>query len=106
MARFSEHDTKANYAAAERFREHCLLRDGSLLFGDAAIWTLGNLERLHKAFNESPDTGDRKFIDKFRDQVKLAGKDGIRLAAEVMCIYFLFPTRIGAAKKREVVNEV
>jgi 5-methylcytosine-specific restriction protein B len=32
MARYSEHDTSRIYAAADAFRNNCLLRDGSLLF--------------------------------------------------------------------------
>ena len=38
MARYSEHDTSKIYEAAQNFRDNCLLRDGSLVFDDAAIW--------------------------------------------------------------------
>ena len=34
MARYSEHDTSKTYAAADRFRDACLRRDGSLLFDE------------------------------------------------------------------------
>lgn len=37
VARYSEHDTSKIYQAADAFRAACLLRDGSLLFDDAAV---------------------------------------------------------------------
>jgi 5-methylcytosine-specific restriction protein B len=82
MARYSENDTSKVYAAADRFRDACLLRDGSLLLDDATVWTPENLAKLHQVFVESPEGGDRSFIDKFRDQVKPAGQTVTRLAAE------------------------
>jgi 5-methylcytosine-specific restriction protein B len=106
MARYSERDTSKTYAAAERFRDACLKRDGSLLFDDASIWTPDNLAKLHQVFVASPDDGERSFVDKFRDQVKPAGQAIIRLAAETLCVYFLFPSGVGGYRKRELVNEV
>lgn len=106
MARYSEHDTSKNYEAAQAFRDNCLLRDGSLLFDSAALWRTDLLERIHKAFVATPDEGDRSFIDKFRDQIKPSGQEVVRLAGELLCVYFLFPSSIGGVKKRQVVNEV
>ena len=63
MARYSEHETSKIYEAAQNFRDNCLLRDGSLVFDDAAIWKADLLERIHKAFVATPDEGDRSFID-------------------------------------------
>ncbi len=57
-------------------------------------------------FVATPDEGDRSFIDKFRDQIKPAGTDVIRLAAELLAVYFLFPSNVGGFRKRQVVNEV
>ena len=106
MARYSEHDTSNIYEAAQTFHNNCLLRDGSLVFGDAALWKTDLLERLHKAFVATPDEGDRSFIDKFRDQVKPEGQDVVRLAGELLCVCFLFPSSVGGFRKRQVVNEV
>ena len=106
MARYSERDTSKTYAAASRFRDSCLQGDKSLLFDDVSIWTPENLAALHKVFVAAPDEGDRSFVDKYRDQVKPAGQAVIRLAAEVLCIYFLFPSSVGGDRKRELVNEV
>ena len=106
MARYSENNTDNIYQAAESFRANCLLSDGSLLFEDASIWRPEALDRLYKAFVATPDEGDRSFIIKFKDQIGQAGQEVIRLAAEVLCIYFLFPSRVGGVRKRQVVNEV
>jgi 5-methylcytosine-specific restriction protein B len=106
MARYSEHDTSRIYEAADAFRNNCLLRDGSLLFEQTSLWRPELLESIHKAFVATPDEGDRSFIDKFRDQIKPAGTDVIRLAAEFLAVYFLFPSNVGGFRKRQVVNEV
>ncbi|MBN1958636.1 MAG: AAA family ATPase, partial [Desulfuromonadales bacterium] len=106
MARYSEHDTSRIYEAAEAFRNNCLLRNGSLLFEQANLWRPELLDSIHKAFVATPDEGDRSFIDKFRDQIKPAGTEVIRLAAELLAVYFLFPSNVGGFRKRQVVNEV
>lgn len=106
MARYSEHDTNKIYRAAESFRANCLLHDGSLLFEDASIWRTDVLERIHNAFVAAPDEGDRPFLVKFKDQISQAGQEVTRLAAEILCVYFLFPSNVGGARKRQVVNEV
>lgn len=106
MARHTEYETKEIFKTAEAFRDNCLLRDGSLLFDGNAVWSANVLGRLHKAFVETPDEGDRSFSVKFKDQIGQAGPDVIRLAAEILCVYFLFPSNVSGARKREVVNEV
>ena len=106
MARYSEYDTNKIYQAADVFRTSCFLRDGSLLFEDASVWRPDILDRLHKVFVAAPDEGDRSFIVKFKDQISQAGQDVIRLAAELLCVYFLFPSNVGGTRKRQVVNEV
>lgn len=106
MARYSEHDTDKIYKAAEAFRANCLLRDGSLLSDEAAVWSPAVLDLIHKAFVATPDEGDRSFIVKFKDQIGHAGQEVIRLAAEILCVYFLFPSSVGGVRKRQVVKEV
>lgn len=106
MARYSEHETSRIYEAAKVFRNNCLLRDGSLLFEQARLWRPELLERIHTAVVAAPDEGDRSFIDKFRDQIKSAGPEVIQLAAELLAVYFLFPSNVGGFRKRQVVNEV
>ena len=106
MARYSEHDTSKIYQAGDAFRTNCLLNDGYLIFDDTSVWRPDVLDRIHKAFVATPDEGDRTFIDKFKDQVGKAGQDVSRLAAEILSVYFLFPSSVGGVRKRQVVNEV
>jgi len=106
VARYSEHYTDKIYQAAEAFRTNCLLRDGSLLFENASVWRPEVLDRIHNAFVATPDEGDRSFVVKFKDQIGQAGQEVIRLAAEILCVYFLFPSNVGGARKRQVVREV
>ncbi|MGZ8291830.1 MAG: McrB family protein [Telluria sp.] len=104
MARFE--GANAVYEAATLFRERCLECDGSLLFDGATVWSRGNLEELKRRFVDTPDTSNRSFMDKFRDQLQPASAPVKRLAAEALAVYFLFPTKVGAARKLEVVSEV
>lgn len=99
---------KAVYDAAQIFRRNCLERDGALLLPDAAVWTLENLTELHKHFVDSPDTSDAKFFDKFKKQLGPLSENVVRLAAEVMAVYFFFPNTgsIKGSTKRFQVQEV
>ena len=105
MARYTEHDTSKIYRVADAFRANCLLRDGSLLFDGASVWRPDTLDRIHKEFVATPDEGVRSFIVKFKDQIGQAGQEVVRLAAEILCVYFLFPSNVGGPRKRQVVNE-
>lgn len=106
MARFVSHGSDLVYQAAEAFRDQCLMAEGSLLFDDISLWTATNLAELHKAFNAAPDVSQRNFLEKFRDQIRPAGQGVIRLAAEVVAVHFLFPSNVGGARKRELIQEV
>lgn len=106
MARFSERDTSLVYQAAGTFRDACLRRNGSLLFEPDQIWTPENLSSLHQVFVKAPDIGDRSFMEKFKDQLKPAGPEVIRLGAEVLAFHFLFPSNVGGRQKRKLVEEV
>ena len=97
MARFAERENI--YEAAESFRDSCLLSSGSLLFGSDQVWTTANLRELRRVFVEDPDTGQRSFLEKFEDQLRNADKSIVRLAAEALSVYFLFPSNVGGSKK-------
>jgi 5-methylcytosine-specific restriction protein B len=106
MAYYSENDTSKIYDVAHTFRTNCLLQEGSLLFEGESVWRLDLLEKIHQSFILAPDEGERSFIDKFKDQIKPAGKAVTRLAAELLGIYFLFPSNVSGTRKKEVVNEI
>ncbi|TLS78272.1 AAA family ATPase [Mariprofundus erugo] len=106
MARYSEHMPLKVYEVADEFRRSCLLNDGSLLFSEKNIWRQDVLENIHHAFVAAPDEGDRSFLDKFRDQIKDKGPEVVRLAAELLVVYLLFPSNVTGAHKRKLVNDV
>lgn len=104
MARYSEHDTTKIYEVALLFRDECLIRDGSLLEPGKVLWTKANLEKLKRAIAAPPKGKD--FLERFEGQVRATGPDVVRLAAEVLAVYLLFPSNIGGSRKRELVNTV
>jgi 5-methylcytosine-specific restriction protein B len=106
MARYSEHNTQPIYDAAARLLERCLQGNGSLFVNDVELWTLGNLEKIHEVFVAAPDEGDRTFTDKYKDQIQPAGPEICRLAAEILAVYFFFPSNVGGARKKGLVGEV
>lgn len=71
----------------DAFRSNCLLRNGSLIVEGTNLWRPELLESIYKAFVATPDEGDCFFIEKFRDQIKPAGTEVIRLAAELLAVY-------------------
>src|SRR4051794_24959009 len=108
MARFTGEgrDTAPTYQAAADFRDRCLLADGSLLFADARVWTADNLERVRQKFVEDPGEAEGTFEEKLKDQLKDEGQPVKRLAAEMVAVYFLFPSSVSAPRKRQLVGEV
>jgi 5-methylcytosine-specific restriction protein B len=99
-------DTQFTYQAAQAFRDRCLLADGSLLFGDDAVWKAANLDRLREKFVDAPDLSDRNFREKFKDQIQGEPRPVVRLAAEVLAVYFLFPSNVTGRRKRGLAGEV
>lgn len=107
MAKFTgASNANAVYTAADMFRRNCLENDGSLLSPDASIWNVSNLRALKESVVDDPDTGGEDFLTKLHKQLARAKADVVRLAAEALCVYFLFPSKVGSARKQQVVNTV
>ncbi len=106
MARYSEFRTQPIYDVAARFLRECLQGNGSLIRDDASLWTAVNLETIRRVFVDAPDEGKRSFMEKFEDQIRPAGADVARLAAEMLAVYFLFPSNVVPTRKRELVDQV
>lgn len=107
MARFNpHHPAETVFAAAAHWRDQCLLKDGSVLFPGRSLWTAANIAQVRGAFRDGAEEGQDSFLAKLQRQ--LSGQtDAIReLAAELLWILLLFPSNIGAAKKRETVQEI
>lgn len=105
MARFVEGNTKDVYEVAHLFRTKCLEAETSLLFDGTPLWTAANLDDLKEHFVDSPEHGDRAFLEKFAIQIDKVPTRA-RLAAEVLTVYFLFPDRVLGPRKRSNVETV
>lgn len=109
MSRYNPHLDNVGkiYEIACKFWEYCLTKDGSLFFPNEKLWTLERLANFKRVFIESPDEGDRKFMEKFKDQLKKANDKAIyRLAAEMIYVHFLFSSNIKKETKLKIINEI
>lgn len=94
------------YAAADQFRERCLVNGTSLLWPEVNAWSVANIEALLGAFMGEPDYGKGSFVDKWRKQLADQSPDVHRVAVDVLAFYYLFPGRISQATKLRNVTEV
>lgn len=110
MARFSDSKTASIYRLVERWRDECLIGDGSLIFEGERLWTAEVIGELYRRYNEHPldiEGDTRQFDEKFREQLGSDRQDVTRLGAEVLVIYFLFAeTAVNGPRKRELIAEV
>ena len=82
MARFPGRDPV--YTAAAAFRERCLTTGYSLLWPDRLAWQPDALQALWNAVMENPDTGERTFLEKLKDQLASQPNEVHEVAAEVL----------------------
>ena len=97
--------TESILQIAEVWRDQCLLSDGSMFSGEQ-LWTAANADELERVFIDNPDTGDRKFDEKLKDQLASASPPAIRLAAEMLWALLLFPNNLRRETKVELVQRV
>jgi 5-methylcytosine-specific restriction enzyme B len=74
--------------AAERWRNRCLLDDGSIL-SEKRLWTLENLVHLERYFVNNPDEGEGRFLEKLQGQLSPAPAAAKQLAAELLWLLYL-----------------
>ncbi len=103
MAKLSDRD--AVYAAADGWRQRCLLADGSV-FGQTSLWTGEHAAELVRHFIDQPDEGKRSFEEKLKDQLEGASTEAIQLAAEMLWVMMLFPSNTKRERKIELVRTV
>lgn len=99
MARYRKPGRDLIYAAAERWRDEAVRRDGSLFTPGKAIWTPANLKDTEPRLAISPSPTD-KFQQKLATQLSGAPAEQVQLYAEATYLYFL-PTlgTLGKAKR-------
>jgi MoxR-like ATPase len=89
MSRF--HRAPAILDAARRWRDRCLLGDGSILSHEH-LWTPENLRFLDRYYVQNPDTSSRSFFDKLHDQIAPTPAVAKQLAAEILWLLYLGPS--------------
>lgn len=94
------------YETAQILWKKCFLSDGSLFYEDP-IWTLDNLQIFHEHFViKADESKDKKFLEKLFGQIGASDKTIICLCAEILCVYYLFPSNISSQTKRSTVSTV
>jgi MoxR-like ATPase len=96
------------YLAAQRFVDAALRRDDSMFTPGTAIWSAEHLKDLSARFLGQPDTGDRPFEEKLRDQLRGAGDAVLQLAAEIIFVYLLIVhhAEMGTARKLALLESI
>ena len=106
MSRYCpDRDIKPMINAAEHWRQHGLLNDGSILT-DKAIWKPEYLEDLTRYFINQPDAGEGSFFEKLSKQLAPTAPEVKQLAAEILWVMLLCPSNIREAKKREGIATI
>ena len=90
MARFK--DAERILAAAEHWKDRCLLGEGSL-FTEWSLWTHDNFENLRRLYVERLDTSGDSFRTKLRRQLRPGSGDVKCLWAEMTWLYYLIAAR-------------
>ena len=106
MARSSDHHRERIYKLAADWQCKCLLGGKSLLWPDDQVWTKEVLESFKTCFTEQPDESADSFEEKFKRQLAPEGSLVTKLAAELILIYFLFPSQVSGKRKRELIEKI
>ena len=87
-------------AAAQEWKNRCLLRPGSM-FGDEPVWQPEYIDEFERDFVQHPDETKRSFYEKLAGQLSESRPEVKKLASEMFWVMMLCPLNIGAKKKRE-----
>lgn len=101
MSRYcGDRDSRMTIEAAEHWRQHGLLDDGSMFTGKS-LWKLAYLQDLNQYFINQLDDGEGTFFEKLSRQLAPAAPEVKQLAAEILWVMLLCPSNISESKKRE-----
>jgi MoxR-like ATPase len=101
------HKSPDALAAADLWRQRCLLSDGSIL-SDKRLWTPENVGYLDRFFVQNLDTGEGTFFEKLEVQLAPSPPAGKQLAAEMLWMLYLSVSHgsIKGATKRMQIRQV
>src|SRR5690606_6625150 len=94
------------YAAARKWHDAALSAGLSVFTDEKEIWTPPLLDELDQRFVKNLDAGEGDFLSKLKVQLSEGSPDCRQLMAESLWLMLLFPSNVGAAKKRENVLEI
>ena len=107
MSRFK--DAEPILAAAERWKQRCLLSAKSL-FTERSLWTHEGFDELHELYvkRTKDDLSATSYLDELEDKLKPGSPDASCLWAEMTWVYHLIQhsSSMGAAKKRDRIREI
>jgi 5-methylcytosine-specific restriction enzyme B len=101
------HDISEVLAASKRWKEKCLLTDGSVFIGQP-LWTQRAFEAIQEFVVGEPEAGEDSFLEKLQRQTRNAPGDLKKLLSEMLWVIWLFVHRSGAKAqtKREQIRQV
>lgn len=106
MSKYNPHfNTEPIHQAAEYWKKHALLSDGSV-FTENSLWRLEYFNELDKYFINQLDAGEGNFFEKLEFQLDSTQPEVKQLAAEILWVMLLCPSNIGEEKKRENIKTI
>ncbi|WP_214647422.1 McrB family protein [Alterinioella nitratireducens] len=100
------HHVEPIYNAARKWRDTSLTA-GLAVFADGKeLLSRKLLDELDQRFVKNLDAGEGDFLSKLKVQLSEGSPDCRQLMAESLWLMLLFPSNVGAAKKRENVLEI
>lgn len=107
MSRYNpHHHVSPIYDGAASWKDRCLQADASIFSNGQSLWTSSLLDELDQHFVKNLDAGEGDFLSKLKAQLSAGSSECRQLMAESLWLLLLFPSNIGAAKKRENVRQV
>ena len=107
MAKYNpDHNVDPIYAAAQTWRDKSLISGGSVFIDGKELLSQKLLDELDRRFVKNLDIGEGDFLSKLKVQLSEGSADCRQLMAESLWLALLFPSNVGATKKRENVLEI
>jgi len=94
------------YDAARKWCDTALAAERSVFADGKELWTRPLLDELDQRFVKNLDAGEGDFLSKLNVQLSEGSPTCRQLMAESLWLLLLFPSNVGAAKKRENVLEI
>jgi 5-methylcytosine-specific restriction enzyme B len=108
LSRFNPHrpDAEQVFAAADKFKQRCLLDQNSLLLERQKLWTPEHFTPLVDNYVKQPDLGGGGFYEKLAVQLAGCKPMNVALMAEIFWIVQLGPTNLLGATKKKTIERI